>query len=189
MSGAFELPGPITAFIAAHHVMALATTRNHRPYQCSVYYVPVPDEATLLFMSSEQTRHVQELRANPHVAGAIHVEPERVADIQGVQLTGTVVCLGQLTAMKNSDSNFHINSVFNIEVATNSEYYSEIDSAFEQRTFNETEALEKASLYLDRFPEGRRIGGSLFQLRLDWIKYTDNRIRFGFKQIWQREGT
>ena len=53
----------------------------------------------------------------------------------------------------------------------------------------EGEALDKASsIYLKRFPFAALMDTTLWILSIDYLKMTDNRLGFGKKMVWQREG-
>ena len=53
----------------------------------------------------------------------------------------------------------------------------------------EGEALYKASsTYLKRFPFAALMDTTLWILTIDYLKMTDNRLGFGKKLVWQREG-
>jgi len=53
----------------------------------------------------------------------------------------------------------------------------------------EDEALDKASsAYLKRFPFAALMDTTLWILSIDYLKMTDNRLGFGKKMVWQREG-
>jgi len=50
------------------------------------------------------------------------------------------------------------------------------------------EANEVNSIYLKRFPFAVLMNTTLWELRIDYAKMTDNRLGFGKKLIWGREG-
>jgi uncharacterized protein YhbP (UPF0306 family) len=53
----------------------------------------------------------------------------------------------------------------------------------------EAEAFEKASsAYLKRFPFAALMDTTLWILPIDYLKMTDNRLGFGKKLVWEREG-
>jgi len=76
----------ILAYIASHHVLTLATEHNHVPWAASLFYAN--DGLTLYFVSDPETRHAQNIAANPHVAATIHEDYDDWRSIQGVQLEG-----------------------------------------------------------------------------------------------------
>ncbi|AGZ82103.1 pyridoxamine 5'-phosphate oxidase family protein [Campylobacter fetus] len=47
------------------------------------------------------------------------------------------------------------------------------------------ERLEK--LYFKRFPYAKLLNPELYVIRVDYIKYTNNRLGFGKKIVWQRD--
>jgi len=78
----------IIKFISEHRLMTLATTDGRQPYCCNVFYVFDIESRNLIFMSSSDTRHVQEALAQPNVAGTIVSDEVSIARLQGVQFTG-----------------------------------------------------------------------------------------------------
>jgi uncharacterized protein len=78
----------ITDFIHKHHIFTLATSANNIPYTCSCFYIFLNELNMFVFTSDFGTRHVDELLAQPIVAGAIALETTMIGKIQGVQFTG-----------------------------------------------------------------------------------------------------
>ncbi len=78
----------ITDFIHKHHIFTLATAANNLPYTCTCFYVYINELNMFVFTSDHGTRHVDELQAQPRVAGAVALETTMVGKIQGIQFTG-----------------------------------------------------------------------------------------------------
>lgn len=78
----------ITDFIHKHHIFALATSANNIPYTCSCFYTYLDEPNVFVFTSDYGTRHVDEMLAQPLVAGAIALETTMIGKIQGIQFTG-----------------------------------------------------------------------------------------------------
>ena len=78
----------ITDFIHKHHIFTLATAAGNLPYTCTCFYVYINDLNMFVFTSDHGTRHVDELLAQPRVAGAVALETTMVGKIQGIQFTG-----------------------------------------------------------------------------------------------------
>lgn len=78
----------ITAFIHKHHIFTLASSANNIPYTCSCFYVYLDELNMFVFTSDYGTRHVDEILAQPLVAGAIALETTMIGKIQGIQFTG-----------------------------------------------------------------------------------------------------
>ena len=53
---------------------------------------------------------------------------------------------------------------------------------------NGNEAKQTITVYLKRFPFATLMNTTLWELRIDYAKMTDNRLGFGKKLIWEREG-
>lgn len=88
-----ELPPRLAAFLAEHHVLALATARDGQPWTASCYYAFEPGSGRFLIASDPATRHVQEALAEPRVAWAIHLETRTLGKIRGLQATGRLRAL------------------------------------------------------------------------------------------------
>ncbi|MEI6062737.1 MAG: pyridoxamine 5'-phosphate oxidase family protein [Bacteroidota bacterium] len=84
-----ELPEKrITEFIHKHHIFTLATSAANIPYVSTCFYVYMDELNLFVFTSDFGTRHVDELLAQPSVAGAIALETTMIGKIQGIQFTG-----------------------------------------------------------------------------------------------------
>jgi hypothetical protein len=78
----------ITDFIHKHHIFTLATSCNNIPYTSTCFYVYMAELNLFVFTSDFGTRHVDELLAQPLVAGAVALETTMIGKIQGIQFTG-----------------------------------------------------------------------------------------------------
>ena len=78
----------ITAFIAKHHVMSLATTDNAEVSACSLFYAYDADKLCFVVASSDETLHGKHILQNSAVAGTIVLETDEVGKIQGLQFRG-----------------------------------------------------------------------------------------------------
>ena len=78
----------VLAFLAAHHVLTLATHGAAGPWATALFYVN--NGFNLTFLSSEQTRHAGDLASNPQAAVAIHDDYRDWQEIKGIQLEGHV---------------------------------------------------------------------------------------------------
>lgn len=142
-----DLPSRLAAFLAEHHVLALATSGAGQPWTASCYYAFDAAAGRFLIASDPATRHLREALANPRVAWAIHLETRIVGKVRGLQATG------RLAALEGPD----------------------------------LEAAKAA--YLRAFPVARMMPRlDLWALEPDHLKLTDNRLGFGTKLLWTREG-
>lgn len=78
----------IIDFIRKHHIFTIATCLDQKPYCATCFYAYLKEQNMLVFTSSEETEHAQEMLKQPNVAGAIALETMVVGKIQGVQFTG-----------------------------------------------------------------------------------------------------
>ncbi len=83
----------ITDFIHKHHIFTLATSADNIPYTSTCFYVYIDALNMFVFTSDFGTRHVDELTAQPLVAGAIALETTMIGKIQGIQFTGSSALL------------------------------------------------------------------------------------------------
>jgi len=82
----------IVDFIAEHHVLTLAVSRDNIPYCATCFYVYQKDENRFLVTSDPETRHIRDITesGNYFIAGAIALETRIVGKIRGVQFTGAL---------------------------------------------------------------------------------------------------
>ena len=78
----------IIKYIHKNKVITLATSLNQQPYCANCYYAFDEKNGRLIFLSDEQTRHIQEALKNDLVAGTITTNHLSVAKIKGIQFTG-----------------------------------------------------------------------------------------------------
>ncbi|MBD3824151.1 MAG: pyridoxamine 5'-phosphate oxidase family protein [Epsilonproteobacteria bacterium] len=78
----------ISAFLAKHHVMSLATMSGDELSVCSLFYAYDKQTNTFIVASSDTTTHIAHIMQNPQVAGNIYLETKIVGKIQGVQFKG-----------------------------------------------------------------------------------------------------
>jgi uncharacterized protein YhbP (UPF0306 family) len=130
----------ISSFIHDHHVMSLATSDNLELSVCSLFYAYCSDERTFIVASSDETKHIQNIKMNNSVAGNILLETKSVGKIQGLQFRGKCELL-------------------------------------------EDEHLRK--IYFKEFPYALAMLPKLWKIEVSYFKFTDNRLGFGKKLIWQ----
>ena len=81
----------IADFLAAHHVLTLATCAGGAVHAASLMYAL--DGFALIWMSDPKSRHSQELERNPRVAATIAPDYTDFAAIRGLQIAGTAARL------------------------------------------------------------------------------------------------
>jgi len=81
-----ELGRQIGSFLAAHHVMSLATIGSSGPHATSLLYAC--DGLVLVWVSEPDTQHSREIEADPRVAATVAPDYSDFAAIRGVQITG-----------------------------------------------------------------------------------------------------
>lgn len=90
MTGA-SLRARVQAYLAAHHVMTLATAGGDGPWAAAVFYVH--EGWTLYFLSAPTSRHCRDVAQNPRVAATIQEDYSEWREIKGIQLEGTATKL------------------------------------------------------------------------------------------------
>ncbi len=80
----------ITRFFHKHHVLTIATTLNNEPWCANCFYVYMEEKNALVFTTDADTRHGNEFRANPAVAGSVVLETIIIGKIRGVQFQGII---------------------------------------------------------------------------------------------------
>jgi uncharacterized protein YhbP (UPF0306 family) len=81
-----DLGRRIGAFLAAHHVMSLATSGSNGPHATNLFYAC--DGLALVWVSEPDTRHSREIEADPRVAATVAPDYSDFAAIRGVQIAG-----------------------------------------------------------------------------------------------------
>ena len=90
-----ELKQQILNYIQTHNTMTLATCAGDTPWAATVFYAS--EELKLFFFSVPDSRHCQNLAANPRVAVTIQEDYKDWREIKGIQLEGTVALVDSLT--------------------------------------------------------------------------------------------
>jgi uncharacterized protein YhbP (UPF0306 family) len=86
-----NLKQQILSYLQSHNTMTLATCAGDLPWAATVFYAS--DEFRLYFFSSPESRHCQNLAANPHVAVTVQEDYKDWREIKGIQLEGKVVAV------------------------------------------------------------------------------------------------
>lgn len=82
------LPPAVADYLAAHHVMTLATQGAQGPWAAAVFYAC--DGASLIFLSAPKTRHCLNLAQDARCAATIQEDYSDWSLIKGIQLEGRV---------------------------------------------------------------------------------------------------
>jgi uncharacterized protein YhbP (UPF0306 family) len=80
----------ILGFIADHHVLTLAVSKDNVPYCAHCFYAYIPEKNLFIFTSDPETRHIRDAESsgNYRVTAGIALETKMVGKIRGLQLTG-----------------------------------------------------------------------------------------------------
>src|SRR5450755_4327664 len=87
----------IGSYLAAHHVVSLATFGSSGPHATSLFYAC--DGLALVWVSEPDTQHSLEIEADPRVAATVAPDYSDFTDIRGVQIAGAarrIVAAGPL---------------------------------------------------------------------------------------------
>ncbi|MGE5817321.1 MAG: pyridoxamine 5'-phosphate oxidase family protein [Deltaproteobacteria bacterium] len=86
-----NLKQQILDYLHSHNTMTLATCAGDSPWAATVFYAS--EGFRLYFFSSPESRHCQNLAANPHVAATVQEDYKDWREIKGIQLEGKVVAV------------------------------------------------------------------------------------------------
>ena len=89
-----QLRQQILSYIETHNTMTLGTCQGDIPWTATVFYAS--DELRLYFFSVPDSRHCQNLTANPRVAVTIQEDYQDWRKIKGIQLEGKVIAVDSL---------------------------------------------------------------------------------------------
>jgi uncharacterized protein len=81
-----ELKQQVLGYVQSHHTMTLSTCASDIPWAATVFYAS--DNLKLYFFSVPESRHCQNLAANPRVAVTIQEDYKDWQEIKGIQLEG-----------------------------------------------------------------------------------------------------
>jgi uncharacterized protein len=81
-----ELGRRIASFLAAHHVMSLATAGPGGPHAASLFYAC--DGLALIWVSEPDSQHSRDIEADARVAATVAPDYSDFAAIRGVQIVG-----------------------------------------------------------------------------------------------------
>jgi uncharacterized protein YhbP (UPF0306 family) len=83
-----NLSQQIGSFLAAHHVLSLATFGSSGPHATSLFYAC--DGLALVWVSEPDTQHSREIEADPRVAATVAPDYSDFTAIRGIQIAGAV---------------------------------------------------------------------------------------------------
>ena len=81
---------PLQKFILEHNTMTLATVSNKIASAAAVFYVPIKNNTSLIFVSSPESEHILNCKIEPHCAVTIQDDGLGWEIIKGAQLKGDV---------------------------------------------------------------------------------------------------
>jgi hypothetical protein len=82
-----DLAQRVGSFLAAHHVMSLASLGADGPHATNLFYAC--DGLALLWVSDADTQHSREIDADPRVAATVAPNYADFAAIRGLQIAGS----------------------------------------------------------------------------------------------------
>ena len=90
-----HLDSKITDFIAKHHLLALATSRENMPQVANLFFAYDEKDIAFIVASDEKTEHIQNVLHNAKVAGSVALETDEVGKIQGLQFKAVMKKIGK----------------------------------------------------------------------------------------------
>jgi uncharacterized protein YhbP (UPF0306 family) len=89
-----ELKQQVLSYLEMHNTMTLGTCSGDVPWAATVFYVS--DDLCLYFFSVPDSRHCQNLAANPRVAVTVQEDYHDWRKIKGIQLEGTAILVDSM---------------------------------------------------------------------------------------------
>ena len=84
----------VLSYLETHNTMTLGTCSGDVPWAATVFYAS--DDLHLYFFSVPDSRHCQNLAANPRVAVTVQEDYHDWRKIKGIQLEGTVILVDSM---------------------------------------------------------------------------------------------
>ena len=81
---------PLQKFILEHNTMTLATVGNKVASAAAVFYLPIKNNTSLIFVSKPESEHILNCKMEPRCAATIQDDGQAWEVIKGAQLKGTV---------------------------------------------------------------------------------------------------
>jgi uncharacterized protein YhbP (UPF0306 family) len=95
-----DLKRQVLDYLQSHNTMTLATSAGDVPWAATVFYAS--DDLRAYFFSAPDSRHCQNLSANPRVAVTIQEDYKDWRKIKGIQLEGRVVLVDGVIEKANA---------------------------------------------------------------------------------------
>jgi len=80
----------ISRFIQKHNTLTLATEKNHEIFAAALFYVPIDNGKSLVFVSDPKSEHIKNLKYNQKCAATIQENNLDWRNIKGIQLRGEI---------------------------------------------------------------------------------------------------
>lgn len=158
-----DLRPRLLAFLTAHSTMALATIGPTREPQVAPVFYAADADLNLVFLSSPDSRHSQNLDREPRVAAAIYADGQAWQSIQGLQIEGTARPVEGMRASARAARIFAVRFDF----------------------LKNLLADDAAGLPLEL--RGPVASSRFYSLKPAWIRLVDNSLGFGHREEWHAE--
>ena len=89
-----QLKQQVLKYLETHNTMTLGTCSDDVPWAATVFYAS--DDFRLYFFSVPDSRHCQNLAANPRVAVTVQEDYHDWQKIKGIQLEGTAILVDSI---------------------------------------------------------------------------------------------
>ncbi|QGM80253.1 hypothetical protein A6A10_02010 [Otariodibacter oris] len=96
------IPEVIREFIHSQHVVSLACHYEESIWCANCFYAFDENKNRLIILTKESTQHGQLMTLNPHIAGAIAKQTEKITEIEGIQFLAETYCLTDPTEKENA---------------------------------------------------------------------------------------
>ncbi|MBW7858409.1 MAG: hypothetical protein H3C43_08985 [Leptonema sp. (in: Bacteria)] len=151
-----QLPASIEKFIIGRRVLCFSTSANNVPYSAPVFYSFNSKLVEFYFLSDFDSTHSMQAVQNNHVSISIFDQNPTIKKIQGAQIQ----CIAESTPLNQMLNSDQLN-----------QYKTNVPESIEQ--LNKADNSNKSKL-------------AFWKLIAYQIKFTDNQIRFGYKEYWSR---
>lgn len=99
-----EIKATVLQYLSEHYTLTIATTRGGVPWAAAVFYAS--DGFTLYFLSDPQSRHSQDIAANPLIAATVNEDYHDWRKIKGIQMEGKAELVSTEAAMSRATATY-----------------------------------------------------------------------------------
>ena len=151
-----QLPASIEKFLIERRVLCFSTAVNNVPYSAPVFYSFNSKLVEFYFLSDVDSTHSVQAVQNNQVSVSIFDQNPTIEKLQGAQIQ----CLAESTPLNQMLNTDQLN-----------QYKTDVNESIGQLNKADNSNLSKLAFW---------------KLIAYQIKFTDNQVRFGYKEYWRR---